>query len=204
MFVIGRDISAGKSRLVAWATSHCESVGFLRERYVEQLALKIQIDVFGRCKPNQPPCARGSEECERRLKTYKFYLAFENALCEDYVTEKFWEQAVRHEMVPVVMGGADYKRLAPPHSYIDILDFPSVDSLARYLRVLDRNSSAYNEYFDWRTRYKVTPGMRTGWCQLCKMLHDDSLPRKVYKDLGKFWSVGEDCLRHAKTVLNRV
>ena len=24
------------------------------------------------------------------LNEYKFYLAFENALCEDYITEKYW------------------------------------------------------------------------------------------------------------------
>lgn len=190
--------------MIAWATSHCESSAFLRERYVEKLGLYIPVDVFGKCKPNTPNCPRQSKECKETLKKYKFYLAFENALCEDYITEKFWEQAVRHEMVPVVMGGADYTQLVPPNSYINILDFSSVSEMAQYLLALHRNSSAYNEYFKWRTRYKVTQGMRRSWCQLCKMLHDDSLPRKVYRDLGKFWSVKENCLRHAKTIFEQV
>ncbi len=37
-------------------------------------------------------------------KEYKFYLAFEQVLCEDYVTEKFWN-ALSRRVVPIVMGG---------------------------------------------------------------------------------------------------
>ena len=49
----------------------------------------IKVDVFGRCsgKFGQHRGCRNLAAC---LKTFKFYLAFENALCEDYITEKYW------------------------------------------------------------------------------------------------------------------
>ena len=53
---------------------------------------------------------------------YKFYLAFENALCPDYVTEKFF-RTLKLPVVPVVMGGDNYKNLVPPGSFIDVNNF---------------------------------------------------------------------------------
>ena len=48
----------------------------------------IPIDQFGSCSKKH--CNK-YEECFDSIGTkYKFYLAFENSLCEDYITEKFW------------------------------------------------------------------------------------------------------------------
>jgi len=56
---------------------------------------------------------------------YKFYLSFENSLCRDYVTEKFYNPLL-YSTVPVVYGGADYESIkAPHHSFIDIRNFAS-------------------------------------------------------------------------------
>ena len=55
---------------------------------------------------------------------YKFYLSFENSICVDYVTEKFYN-ALLFNTVPVVYGGADYSRLAPNMSYINIRNYGS-------------------------------------------------------------------------------
>ena len=37
------------------------------------------------------------------VSNYKFYLAFENSMCRDYVTEKY-HQYLRQGIVPIVMG----------------------------------------------------------------------------------------------------
>ena len=56
----------------------------------------------------------------------QFYLAFENSLCGDYITEKFWK-VLSYNVVPVVLNGVNMTRVAPPHSYIDIKDFATVE-----------------------------------------------------------------------------
>ena len=52
--------------------------------------LDRQVDVYGKC--GKLKCSRDNEtECFLMLdQDYKFYLSFENSLCEDYVTEKFF------------------------------------------------------------------------------------------------------------------
>ena len=65
-------------------------------------------------------------------KKYKFYLALENSICPDYVTEKMYE-ALKHNIVPVVFGGSDYKVMFPKDSFIDMMEFKNVSSLADYL-----------------------------------------------------------------------
>ena len=58
-------------------------------------------------------------------RDYKFYLAFENSICRDYVTEKFFNPLL-FSTVPIVYGGADYEAIgAPPHSYIDVRNYTS-------------------------------------------------------------------------------
>lgn len=56
---------------------------------------------------------------------YKFYLAFENSICRDYVTEKLYNSLL-FSTVPIVYGGADYDAIGlPPNSYIDVRNFKS-------------------------------------------------------------------------------
>ena len=55
---------------------------------------------------------------------FKVYISFENSLCEDYVTEKFW-RPIRNHQLPLIMNGADMSKVAPPHSYLHVDDFES-------------------------------------------------------------------------------
>lgn len=60
-----------------------------------------------------------------RERDYKFYLAFENSICPDYVTEKLFNTLL-FTTVPIVYGGADYEAIgAPLNSYIDVRNFTS-------------------------------------------------------------------------------
>ena len=43
-------------------------------------------------------------------KHYKFYMLFENSLCDDYVTEKLWN-AININIIPVVLGAYKYSEL---------------------------------------------------------------------------------------------
>ena len=97
------------------------------------------------------------------------------------------------------MGGADYKKIAIPRSYINVLDFRSVKALADYLLYLDKNSTAYNEYFSWKRKYKLGGVFQNGldgnyhWmCDLCALANNASVKNNVYEHLEQFWS-NEQC-----------
>ena len=92
-------------------------------------------------------------------------------------------------VIPVVMGGTNYSKLAIPGSYINVMDFKTVKQLAEYLQYLDKNNTAYNEYFKWRLKYKVFPSnIDLSMCQICKWYVAKSpLEPKVYDDLETHW-----------------
>lgn len=80
-----------KTKLVAWFASHCDTQS-RREKYVTELQKYINVDVYGGCGPLEcVPSSNNSRHCYEMLeRDYKFYLAFENSLCRDYVTEKLF------------------------------------------------------------------------------------------------------------------
>ena len=192
---VTKNYAEGKDKLVAWGVSHC---GTLRDEFAEKLMKYIKVDIFGACanKFNQhESCPRGSQDCDKKLQTYKFYLSFENSFCIDYITEKYWRSPLSNDIVPVVMGGASYEdeQLAIPGSFINVVDFESVEALAKYLIYLNTNDTAYNEYFSWKKKFKLTNPVNSWPCMVCEALNDDSLPTKVYDNLGDFWGVEKSC-----------
>ena len=78
-------------------------------------------------------------------RSYQFYLSFENSLCKDYATEKLF-RALASDLVPVVMGGANYSKIVPPKSIINVEDFPSPEVLGKELkRLVEVNISLYEK-----------------------------------------------------------
>lgn len=190
------DYTRGKDRLVAWMVSHC---GKQRDKLVKKLMEYIPVHIYGACAPKfsqKRTCIKRDKDCQKTLRRYKFYLAFENANCVDYITEKYWSNSLRNNIVPVVLGGGNYsnRNLAVPGSFINVMDFQTVKELADYLVTLDRNDTAYNEYFTWKDRYYID--FPPSWtCQMCSMLNNASLPIKSYdhQHFEKFWGRTNNC-----------
>ena len=106
-------------------------------------------------------------------KKYKFYLSWENAYCEDYVTEKFFEVS-KYNVIPVVLNGAAMEKVAPTHSYISLKDFSSLEELVKYLKKVDDDDSLYASYFWWKQFYSYQNrhiSRHKSWCSLCSSLH---------------------------------
>ena len=140
-----------KTGSVAWAVSNCQTSSE-RENYVNNLSKHIKVDIFGGCGLLQQP----KIGFDTVLQTYKFYLAFENSFCEDYATEKFYKIYTKPDLlvIPVAMGLTSYGSIFPSGSYIDIRDYTSPSHLAKYLHYLDKNNTAFMEYFTARNNYR--------------------------------------------------
>jgi hypothetical protein len=145
-----KNYAANKTRQVAWFVSNCEASNN-RLDYARNLSTFINVDIYGKCGTKK--CPRTDESCFNLLDThYKFYLAFENSNCKDYITEKFYVNGLGHDVLPIVMGARreDYERSAPYKSFIHVEDFESPAKLAEYLHKLDKDDALYNEYFQAR------------------------------------------------------
>jgi hypothetical protein len=124
-----------------------------RREYARELARHIPIDSYGRLMRNRTlPHDDWRPTKLETIAHYKFTLAFENAIGEDYVTEKFFDPLVTGT-VPIYLGAPNVETFAPgERSYINVNDFESPRALAEYLWRLSRDDAAYAEYLAWRSR----------------------------------------------------
>lgn len=181
-------IVKGKTKLAAWFVSKCEAVS-QRNSLVKQMQKYIPVDVYGKCGPLKCDDKRLCREMVQR--EYKFYMAFENTLCEDYVTEKVLE-VMKYHVVPVVLGGADYTRFLPPGSYVNALDYESVEELVEYLKYLDRNEGEYMKFFWWKDSYKVIGPNFCGLCEKITNVGETPYFQQQYTDL-EHWFKSNSC-----------
>ncbi|XP_070183148.1 alpha-(1,3)-fucosyltransferase C-like [Littorina saxatilis] len=197
-----RRIVARKTRSVAWFVSSCDTqykYGSRREDYAKELGKHIDVDIYGECGSLSCPKKHGSLCDDLLTHKYRFYLSFENSLCREYVTEKFFDKFGEDvDIVPVVLGGVDYQKYFPEGTYINTADFPSPRGLARYLHALGENLEAYTAMLERKARYTHSRCRSTEpWCRLCDMLHEPNLTSKVYEDLPA-WLETDACVESSK------
>ena len=172
------------SRLLVTAVSNCHDYAG-RTAYLRALrdALGERFINLGSCVPSGPRMSRdGSNEravisAERTfISRGFFYLALENANCEDYITEKLG-RALLSGVVPVVFdapqslaGGTanglrvpGYDRVLPPRTYVNVADFASASELAAHLEQVAANRTLYASYL-W-PHYVSTAELLKRWPQ---------------------------------------
>ena len=190
-----------KKKLVAGEVNNCIYVTNGRSKYMAELKKHLELDIYGKCGTLQ--CA-GHYSAKhggcQKVKEYKFFLAFENSNCRDYISEKIWVQAFDNEAVPVVMGGnrEDYVKLVPPGSFIHTDDFESPRELAAYLKRLDKNEAAYMKYHEWRATYKTKYEVKFlgtyVWERMCIELNKRYRERpQWHKIITDFENAEKDC-----------
>lgn len=155
----------------------------------------VPVDIFGSCGDKQ--CLpKMSPQCLSQLaKEYRFILAFENSICRDYVTEKYFS-ALEYDIIPIVLGGANYAKIAPPNSYIDSLSFTSPRKLGYFLLYLAKHPEKYNTFFNWRKYYGFEYEHYA--CQICRKLHDTRLEKRVWSDIYSWWFQEANCSKWLK------
>ncbi|RUS90662.1 hypothetical protein EGW08_001562 [Elysia chlorotica] len=186
----------GKAREVAWFVSHC-STWSKRELYIERMRKIIPVDVFGAC--GNLTCGashyRGNDTnvCLPMLSEhYKYYLAFENSFCKDYVSEKFFKLFQGVDVIPVVQGAFDYHRYMPSNVFIDSSDFDTPEDLARYLLELSNDKYRYVKMLKRKARwtYRAAEPMH---CVVCEQLHTDKKVRIHTDMVAKFNGKPPEC-----------
>ncbi|XP_026736556.1 alpha-(1,3)-fucosyltransferase C-like [Trichoplusia ni] len=184
-------INVTKTRAVAWIMDKCE---ILSNKMLSILKLKqalkdhnLYLDIYG-CGHFQCP----QEDCKKMLqRDYYFYLAIEGAISEDFVSTEVLK-AYDNDVVPIVVGGADYIKFLPDNSYINF-QYYTEEKLAAYLDYTIRNPSLYKEYFTWKKFYTIRKANTfNGYCQLCKLLNDKKKFNSFssYADFRKWWFTG--------------
>ncbi|XP_048419308.1 alpha-(1,3)-fucosyltransferase 11 isoform X3 [Stegostoma tigrinum] len=144
---------------VLYLQSHCP-VASDRDRYVRQLMEHLQIDSYGQCLQNKnlphdrliDTLTATTEDAEFMVfvSQYKFHLAMENAICDDYMTEKLW-RPMHLGAVPIYRGSPVVQDWMPnSHSVILIDDFESPKDLADYINFLDQNDDEYLKYLEYK------------------------------------------------------
>ncbi|KAI9301271.1 hypothetical protein BJ944DRAFT_169396 [Cunninghamella echinulata] len=181
---------------VLWVASNCDAWSD-RHVYVKELMKYIQVDSYGSCLNNKPS-PKDPTEREQIMKHYKFYLAIENSNCDDYVTEKLFD-TFQFSAVPIIDGPNSYEGYLPNNrSAIRMDAYPDPRRLADYINYLNKNDTAYLEYFSFRQQDQPEDkrlnqrfyqewsdwdrfNLKTIWCSVCLGV----LPWQQQKDEAK-------------------
>ena len=137
---------------------------------------------------------------KKLLRSYYFYLSFENTRCKDYISEKFYNVLATASAIPIVFGPSksEYEAVAPPYSFIHVNDFKNPEDLADYMNYLIDNTTAYMEYFWWTSYYTVK---RTELiCSFCEKMYNlrssaagQNTQTKRIEDFNDYWVNKADC-----------
>ncbi|XP_045173558.2 alpha-(1,3)-fucosyltransferase C-like [Mercenaria mercenaria] len=182
-----------KTRNAVWYVSHCQ-VASERRLYVNEMIKNgFDVDILGGCGSEGKRTKTNYTEFAQTVPNYKFYLAFENSFCNDYVTEKFF-RSYNSDMIIIARGGADYNRLFPPGTFVNTANFQDVSSLVKYLLHLGSDREKYIEMLRKKDSYYSVKKPLNRNCEICKRLNNLSSFRKTYGAIGDYLNA-DQCRR---------
>ncbi|KAK3738350.1 hypothetical protein QZH41_014334 [Actinostola sp. cb2023] len=128
-----------------------------RDAYVAELMKYIQIDSYGKCIHNKDlpakytdPLTMDDKGFQHIMAQYKFTLSMENAICDDYITEKLWRPMILGS-VPIYRGSPSVNDWMPNnHSVILVDTFKHPKELAEHIKWLDKNDKEYLKYLEYK------------------------------------------------------
>lgn len=171
-----------KRKMAIWFVSNCNPES-KRDVLVQVLQSNgIQVDIFGRC-------GKGRTKETDIIDEYMFYFAFENSLCEDYITEKFFAR-FDCNIILVTYGGADYNNLLPKGTYINAANFKNATYLAKFLLNLAADNNRYMQMLKVKDKYSATENLELSWrygmCELCDRVNNINKYRRTHFFLSTF------------------
>ena len=179
-----------KTKFAVWIVSHCLTHS-KREKFVHEMQRYVSVDIYGLCGQ------LFSSDIETLVKEYKFFLSFENSLCPDYVTEKFFKY-FGLSIIQVVRGGVDYDSLLPNETFINTAKFPDVKTLTQYLSDVGSDKEQYVNYLRRKDAYVAENEDFTynnAMCDLCRRLNHKQTYRKSYEDIHDYIQNTKVCIQ---------
>ena len=178
---------------MVWFVSHYK-VPSRRDEFVEKMSKTANVDIHGKCS-EYFPIEKGSARERTKLSKYKFYIAFENSKCPEYVTEKLYKvlnsNIGDNPPIPIVMGPNKswYVEHLPMNSFIHVDDFDDPEELGSYLNYLNSQDNLLLEKLNWRRHHKLKCQMPIR-CKLCDMLLTRGFEQQnnlLISDFKQFW-----------------
>lgn len=150
-----------------------------REEYLKELMQYTGVDSYGRLFRNSsmPGEDKGWESKIDLYGQYKFVVAFENSILEDYVTEKLYDPLLAGA-VPVYLGAPNVQDFVPGDKcLVNAADFASARELADYINLCYEDEEEYMSYHQWRNKpwnasfvHKVDIQDDSPFIRLCRLL----------------------------------
>jgi len=157
-----------------------------RIEFAKELSLYYEVDFFGSCfkqvLQDLPREQYTGKEMRRYIGQYKFFLAFENSNCYDYVTEKFY-RTLESCTIPVVMGAPNIKDFEPLPETIITVDGKTPEEVAKIMQKIDDDDRLFEHYLRWKEvpKNELNPFFVHLWekdttggayCELCKLAYE--------------------------------
>lgn len=147
-----------------------------RQEYLAELMKYTEVDSYGKLFHNKElPEDVGVETLLKIASEYKFMISFENAIANDYVTEKFYNPLLVGT-VPIYRGAPNIKDFIPgENSFLDVNAFNSPKELAEYIEKCYKDNDVYDHFFEWR-KTSILPSFKekleniqlSPFCRLCQ------------------------------------
>ena len=180
-----------KTRNALWIVSHCQVASARRQYVLEMIKNGFDVDIFGGCSSD------GSKvdvvQLQQIIPLYKFFLAFENSLCIDYITEKYFDN-YNFSWILIVRGGANYNKLLPMDTFVNTAHFKNVSALVHYLTDLGNDRFKYVNFLKNKNKYFSIRWPGNKLCEICRRLNNLTQFRKSYDDLDTYLHK-DQCLR---------
>lgn len=194
------NIAKNKTKDAVIVTSNCNPPS-KRQFYINGLKAFIDVDVLGECGEKWN-CGEKwiHNDCFKTLTMpYRFYLAFENSFCRNYVTEKFFEN-FNYDIV-IVSRSARIENYGtfylPEEAYISTADFNSVEELGLYLQSISNNYTKYAELLHSKSKY-YSPGFEETYqkalCDLCKRMNNQRMYTKRIQNIENWKNFQQPCI----------
>lgn len=152
-----------------------------RETLVKLLQKYVRVDAVSSCMNNHPwPADIPRTNKDDLQMRYLMYLAAENSVEKDYVTEKVYGGLI-NGAVPIYLGAPNVEEFVPSHSVINVpSDFTESDvkRISETVKQIFTNKTAYEEWIEFkkhpyeeRFERKFSISRTHIWCRLCRKIY---------------------------------